>query len=510
MTKLARVLMIQGTNSDVGKSLVVTGLCRWFAQRGLRVAPFKAQNMALNSSVTADGAEIGCAQYFQAEAARAPASALMNPILLKPEGERNSQVVLLGKSLGTHGFRAYHDMKPELRRIILESLHELRLKHDLVIIEGAGSPAEINLKANDLVNMFVALAVEAPVLLVGDIDRGGVFAALVGTLVLLEPAERDRIVGFLINKFRGDPSLLRDGLGMLEERCGVPVLGVIPFLRNHGLAEEDSLALDRRPQRLRTADDTIAIGIIRWPRMSNYDEFSSLEAEAGTSVCFTSDPRDILDADLIIMPGSKATVSDLQWLRERGLDQALRERLRRGLPIFAICGGYQMLGVRLFDPFGVETAAGSEIEGLGLLPIETHFEQVKVTAQVKAQLLSASWNIDTDHPAFAGYEIHMGAVRCLDAQAQRLFTVTREGERQEEGMIAENGALTGTLVHGLFENAVFRLNLLNRLRQARKLPPLEKTQVPSRDEAYDRLAAHFGDNCDMAALCRILNLEIAL
>ena len=507
MKKLAPVLMIQGTNSDVGKSLIVTGFCRWFAQRGLRVAPFKAQNMALNSSVTIDGAEIGCAQYFQAEAARAQASALMNPILLKPEGDRNSQVVVLGKSQGTHGFRAYHEMKPALRHIILESLEELRATHDLVIIEGAGSPAEINLKANDLVNMFVALAVEAPVLLVGDIDRGGVFAALVGTLELLEPEERQRIVGFLINKFRGDPSLLRSGLDMLEERCGRPVLGVIPFAKNHGVAEEDSLALDRRPQRLRRSLDLIDIGIIRWPRLSNYDEFSSLESEEGVSLAFISEASDIEDADLVIMPGSKATISDLAWLREKGLDRALEKRLAAGRPVFAICGGYQMLGQRLYDPHGVETAAGSIAPGLGHLPTETHFAATKVTAQVSVQWLGSSWGLTASEKRFEGYEIHMGDVRTLDDTMPQPFLLQRQGQDHAEGAIAYNGALIGTLVHGLFENEAFRLSVVNHLRLGKGLAALDASRVSSRDQAYDRLADHLGQSCDMAAIARILKLE---
>lgn len=507
MEILAPVLMVQGTHSDVGKSLIVTGLCRWFAQRGLRVAPFKAQNMALNSAVTKDGAEIGCAQFFQAEAAKSEASALMNPILLKPEGERNSQVVLLGKSLGSHGFRAYHERKPELRRIILDCLLQLRKDYDLVIIEGAGSPAEINLKANDLVNMFIATSVKAPVLLVGDIDRGGVFASLVGTLALLEPEERDLIVGFIINKFRGDPSLLQSGLDMLEERCGKPVLGLMPHLKNHGLAEEDSLALERRPHRLHLSPDSIAIGIVRWPRMSNYDEFMSLEAEADTEVAFITNGRDIEAADLIIMPGSKATLADLQWLREQGLEGPLRRRLAAGKPIFAICGGYQMLGLKIHDPYGAESPHPCSVEGLGLLAIETHFARTKLTAQISARWQQPVWGFAEDHEAYAGYEIHMGEVRSLSSDGSAPFRLKRGDEERPEGAMAFDGQLIGTLIHGLFENVSFRLGVLNRLRRAKALPEHTTSQVVSRDLAYDRLAAHLGENCDMAAIVRILKLE---
>lgn len=507
MHKLAPVLMIQGTSSNVGKSLLVTGLCRWFSQKGYRVAPFKAQNMALNSSVTPAGEEIGCAQFFQAEAARVEPIAAMNPILLKPEGESVSQVVLLGQVLGSFSFRDYHAMKPELREHILAALQRLREEYDLVIIEGAGSPAEINLKANDLVNMFVAKASGAPVLLVGDIDRGGVFAALVGTMELLDADERELVAGFIINKFRGDPRLLGGGLSMLEEKTSRPVLGVIPHLRDHGLAEEDTLGLELRPRRLRRSTDAIDIGILRWPRLSNYDEFNSLERETGVNLAFIDQPEDIEAADLLILPGSKQTIADLAWLMAQGRDQALRRRVERGQLVFAICGGYQMLGQGLYDAEGVENPRGTAVQGLGLLPHETHFFGKKVTRQVGVSWLQDPWDLGL-LGELRGYEIHMG--RISGAMYSPLFALqTRDGHRAD-GQASRDRALIGTLVHGLFEESSFRLAVLNKLRRLKGLPLLTESLVPSRDEAYDKLAAHIEANCDMKAIMRLMQLEDSL
>jgi adenosylcobyric acid synthase len=505
------VLMIQGTSSDVGKSLIVTALCRWFARKGLKVAPFKAQNMALNSSVTQDGAEIGCAQYLQAQAAGQVASALMNPILLKPEGERNSQVVVLGQATGSCSFKSYHERKPELRHIILESLGELRRTHDLVIIEGAGSPAEINLKAHDLVNMFVATSTKAPVLLVGDIDRGGVFASLLGTMEWLDPEEKELVAGFIINKFRGDPSLLYDGLALLEARTQRKVYGLMPYLRDHGLGDEDSLALDRRPQRLYRSEAGIDIAIVRFPRLSNYDEFVSLERETGTTVAYVSEASCILEADLVILPGSKATVSDLGWLRSRGLDQAIQQRLAKGRPILAICGGYQMLGARIEDPYGAEQELGTVVEGLGLLPTYTRFAAHKTTTQVQVQARRPFWGLAVDE-TWQGYEIHMGQVYPVSTpnRAEAPWVVIDSQSPSIEGCLGADGALLGTLIHGLFENETFRLQILNFLRQRKGLKPLGHSIVTSRLQAFDQLADALETHCDMPALVRLLHLEGSL
>ncbi len=515
MKELAPVLMVQGTSSDVGKSLVVTALCRWFANRGLRVAPFKAQNMALNSSVTRSGAEIGCAQYFQAEAAKTVASPDMNPILLKPEGERQSQVIVLGTSLGSHGFRDYHERKPELRKIIAKSLLRLREEHDLVIVEGAGSPAEINLKAHDLVNMFVAREANAPVLLVGDIDKGGVFAALVGTLALLEPEECELVAGFIINKFRGDPSLLQSGIDMLEARTQKKVYGLLPYMNKHGIADEDSLALDTRPARLRHSPDGIDIGIVRWPRMSNYDEFNALERETQTSVAFVTSPQDILAADLLILPGSKSTLSDLQWCRDQGLANAISDRIRQAKPTMAICGGYQMLGQKIVDPEGYEASEACEIMGLGLVPRWTRFEAQKITRQVRAFWNNSLPWCDSE-TELHGYEIHMGRViNDLPNDPTMPFALKGYDESgnslsaglEKEGYWCPERNLFGTLVHGLFENTVFRLGMLNMLRERKRLARLITSEVPPRDLAFDRAAAHIDQHCDMKAIVRLLKLE---
>ncbi len=504
MKRPAAVLMIQGTSSNVGKSMMVTGLCRWFSNKGYKVAPFKAQNMALNSSVTPSGEEIGCAQFFQAEAARAVPSSAMNPILLKPEGESISQVVLRGQSIGTYSFRTYHGMKPELRIKIVEALDELRKSYDIVIIEGAGSPAEINLKANDLVNMFVAKACDAPVLLVGDIDRGGVFAAFVGTMELLEPDERERVAGFIINKFRGDPKLLSSGLEMLEAKTARRVFGLVPYLKDHGLPDEDSLGLERRPQRLRSGFEGVTIAILRYPRMSNYDEFHSLEREAGTELAYIEDPADIEAADLLILPGSKQTISDLAWLFSGGREEALRRRLAAGKPIMAICGGYQMLGAKLFDLEGAESPAGSTVSGLGFLDHETHFFGKKITRQVQVTWLHDPWQLGIQVP-LTGYEIHVG--RISGAALPPIFEVLG-GETTSEGQAMSTAPLLGTMVHGLFENTVFRLALLNKLRGLKNLPLLTATEVMGRGESYDKLAAHIEANCDMQAILNLLHRKV--
>src|ERR1700693_1016954 len=388
-TTPARTLMVQGTASSVGKSLIVAALCRIFHREGLSVAPFKAQNMALNSFVTPDGGEIGRAQAVQAEAAGIEPRVEMNPILLKPEGGMRSQVVVRGKPLGRMPWSEYQQLKPEFVRIVADSLHSLRAKHDLIIIEGAGSPAEINLAGQDLVNMHVAAEAEAPVLLVGDIDRGGVFAHLVGTMELLAPADRERVAGFLINKFRGDPALLATGLEFLRERFRIPVLGVIPYIERLRIADEDSVALEDRRNRRADGSGQIDIGVVRLPRISNYDDFLALGHGDRVTVRFVEEAGEIGAADLAIIPGSKSTVADLEWLIESGFARAIVARAHEGGLVAGICGGCQMLGERIDDPHRVESDEAS-VRGLGLLPIVTRFAKTKVTAQVRARVEAPS------------------------------------------------------------------------------------------------------------------------
>ena len=356
--------MVQGTSSHAGKSVLATALCRIFAQDGLRVAPFKAQNMSLNSYATPDGAEIGRSQAVQAAAALTSASVDMNPVLLKPEGGTRSQVVLMGQPLAAASVREYHEMKPAVWDVVTSALARLRADYDVVVIEGAGSPAEINLKQHDIVNMRVALHAQAPVLLVGDIDRGGVFAQLVGTMVLLEPEERALVKGHVINKFRGDPSLLGTGLDFLRERTGVPVAGVIPHFTDIHIAEEDSLGLD--PKRRNPGEAAVDVAVIRLPHVANFDDFDPLHHEPAAGVRYVGRADDLGNPDLVVIPGSKTTVADLDWLRANGLAERILALRRSGVPVIGICAGYQMLGDALLDPDGVESPR-AETRGLGLL-----------------------------------------------------------------------------------------------------------------------------------------------
>jgi adenosylcobyric acid synthase len=494
----ARTLMIQGTASSVGKSIVTTALCRLFQQEGLRVAPFKAQNMALNAAVTPDGGEIGRAQAVQAAAARVVPTVDMNPILLKPEGDSRAQVVVLGKPVGSLGTGAYQDRKPELRQVVRDALARLRASYALVIIEGAGSPAEINLKDRDLVNMFVAEIADAPVVLVGDIDRGGVFAAFVGTMELLEPHERARVRGFLVNKFRGDVSLLKPGLDFLEGRTGVPVLGVLPYLQRLRIADEDSVSLEGRRGRCRTGAD-VDIAVIRLPRIANYDDFQPLEHEPGVGLRFVEQKDDLEGADLVILPGTKSTMADLQWLRTTGFADALTARVDRGDPVLGICGGCQMLGTAIADPEHVEADAGLA-EGLGLLPFRTEFGRNKRTATVRARALEATF-LSEAGGLVSGYEIHMGRLSRAPGARAAFAVLERNGHADDDvdGGIGAGGAVVGTMLHGIFEGATVRAALTAHLRRRRGLPAASPVAGPPVDE-FDRLAEMIRGNVDMDRL----------
>jgi adenosylcobyric acid synthase len=504
--RLAPALMVQGTASSVGKSLVVAALCRHFARSGLRVAPFKSQNMALNSAVTAAGLEIGRAQAVQAEAAWLEPTVDMNPILLKPEGDRRSQVVVMGKPIGSLSALEYHAYKPQLEGVILASLTRLREEHDLVVIEGAGSPAEINLKARDIVNMHVARIADAPVLLVGDIDRGGVFAAFVGTLALLDADERARVAAFVINKFRGDLALLAPGLAQLNELTGKPVLGVLPYLQRLRVADEDSLSLDRRLALARAGHDELDIVVVRLPRISNHDDVEALEHEPGVVVRFAEHARAVAGADLVIVPGSKSTIQDLAWLRATGIADVIAERARQGAPVLGICGGCQMLGVEILDPGRVESGE-ERVAGLGLLPIRTRFASQKRTARVRClpgtrSFLSAGLAGDAE---LDGYEIHMGRVEPAGDQAQAFEIRTRNGQADAaaDGAVAAGGAVVGTMIHGLFENEAVRTSLLGELRRSKGLSPRPPGAVPSRQAEYDRLEAAVREHLDQGLLWRL-------
>lgn len=538
----AATIMIQGTASSVGKSLIATALCRLYRRRGYRVAPFKAQNMALNSAVTWEGHEIGRAQAAQAEACGLRASSLMNPVLLKPESDRRSQVIVRGKSWGSMQATEYHEVKPRLRSLILESLEELRSNHDLVVIEGAGSPAEINLKQNDLVNMFVATSIKSPVLLVGDIDRGGVFAALMGTLLLLEPHEKDLICGFLINKFRGDPALLKSGLDFLEEKTGKPVIGVVPFMRDHRLAEEDSLSLDAVPRVwARGPEQKPRVAVIRLPRISNFDEFGPLLRSTDMETIFVDDPKLIDAATLVIVPGSKNTLEDLDWLKSSGFAEAILQRHRKGLSnklnhwLLGICGGCQMLGELIDDSSGVETE-GRQGYGLGLLGVQTRFHPEKRTVQCQVEpraglgseedspLVRPAWLIDA-LGAFPlkGYEIHAGQTFVKTTQDGRggqtgffhLQTLSPTlVERHGDGVASPCGQVMGTMVHGLFENPGVAAALGRWLVRSGDhgaassdlvlKPDLEPSVLDKAWDVYDGLADHLEQHLNIPLLDAVL------
>ncbi len=472
--------MVQGTASHVGKSVLVAGLCRLFADLGFRVAPFKAQNMALNSYVTPDGLEIGRAQAEQAAAAGVEPRAEMNPILLKPEAEARCQVVVLGRPWGTVPAREYYRLRGQLWPVVRRSLEALRQEYDLVIIEGAGSPAEVNLRRTELVNMRLARFAGAPVLLVGDIDRGGVFASLYGTLKLLTPAERRLVRGLIINKFRGDPALLGDGIARLERLTGRPVIGVIPYIPDLNIAEEDSVGLADKA----AAGADLEIAVLRLPRISNFDEFDPLKAEPDTAVRFVDRPPAVRP-DLVIIPGSKATAADLEFLRRAGLADWVVARAASGTPLLGICGGFQMLGRAIYDPDRVESDR-TQVPGLGLLPVVTVFGRDKVTWRVRARVLA-------DRGLFrgltglevSGYEIHMGRT----AGGEPVFKLFRpDGSSAEDGAVDAGGLVFGTTVHGLFENPEFRRRLLDRLRALRGLSPVGRPAPFNRRAGYDRIA----------------------
>lgn len=511
MNGLAPTIMVQGTTSSAGKSLLVTALCRFFSRRGIRVAPFKSQNMALNSAVTADGLEIGRAQAVQAEAAGIVATVEMNPILLKPESDRRSQIVVLGKVLGSMTATEYHAYKPRLSTVIAESLTRLRADYDLVVIEGAGSPAEINLKARDIVNMHVAKLADAPVLLVGDIDRGGVFAAFVGTMELLEPDERARVAAFVVNKFRGDVALLQPGLDFLTERTGKPVLGIVPYIQGLRLADEDSVSLEDRMAHPKPSPQDLDIVVVRLPRISNYDDVEALEHEPGVVVRFVAQPGEIQEADLVIVPGSKNTVSDLSWLRTGGLADAIEARAREGKPIVGICGGCQMLGERIDDPHRVESTE-VRVRGLGLLALRTHFKREKVTAQVHARVISPSFLTDgmMVEEEIHGYEIHMGMVESRNPQASLFEVYAHNGrvDRYVDGVVSSDGTVVGTMLHGLFDNAVIRTHTLSYLRARKGLPACVTIQpIPSKQAEYDRLETVVREHIDCELLWRLTGLH---
>jgi adenosylcobyric acid synthase len=495
----ARVLMVQGTASHVGKSLLVSALCRWFADRGVAVAPFKAQNMSLNAGVTPDGAEIGRAQLLQARAARAVPTAAMNPILLKPETEQRSQVVVRGRAEASRSARDYFAQRDRLWPVVVESLEELRREYDLVIAEGAGSPAEINLRDRDIVNMAVALHAAAPVLLVGDIERGGVFAALAGTLQLLSDAERRLVRGIVINKFRGDVSLVEPGPAMLEARTGVPTLGVVPWLPRLSLPEEDAL-----PTEPVAGDDAVLdIAVVAVPHLSNFDDFDPLRHRPGVRLRFEREARCFGRPDLVILPGSKTTVDDLRWLRENGFADRIRAHRAAGRPVLGVCGGFQMLGRAIHDPCAVESNAATT-EGLALLDHVTDFHPVKHTRVVGATIAVGEGPFGSLYGLQAsGYELRMGRSTRPGIPFAR---VADNGVEYPDGGVDAEGLVLGTYLHGLLHSPPVREALLASVARisGRTLPPAGPERTL--DSAIDRWTAHIAQHVDLERVARWVEL----
>lgn len=455
----AKVLMIQGSSSSAGKSLLVTALCRIYARHGIKIAPFKAQNMSNNAAVCADGSEIGRAQALQAAACGILPTADMNPVLIKPEADSRSQVIVMGRPWQTLEARNYYEKKKILWEYVTQSLDRLREAHELVIIEGAGSPVELNLKRGDIVNMAVARYANAPVLLVGDIDRGGIFAQLLGTLWLLDPEERDLLRGFIVNKFRGDLSLFQDGIQIIEQKGGIPVLGVVPYLRGLSLPDEDAVSVEVASRAAQPANDSQTdIAVLALPRIANFDDFDSLRAEPNVHIRHVDSIEKLGNPHAIIIPGTKSTMADLNWLRHTGLADAIIRFANNGGEVVGICGGYQMLGQSIRDPHHVESKFDST-EGFGLLPTITTFAQRKATYQVHAKISNFASLTDE---IIQGYEIHMGETT---TESHWLEILSRNGEQVKvpDGSISSNGKIWGCYLHGLFANDSFRHAWLTRL-----------------------------------------------
>lgn len=539
----AKAIMIQGTMSNAGKSLIAAGLCRIFRQDGYRVAPFKSQNMALNSFITDEGLEMGRAQVVQAEAAGVKPSVLMNPILLKPTTDVGSQVIINGKVSSNMTAREYYRHKKVLIPVVKEAYEKLASEYDIIVIEGAGSPAEINLRNDDIVNMGMAELADAPVLLVGDIDRGGVFAQLYGTIALLEEQEQARIKGLIINKFRGDKTILDPGLDILKEKTGKEVLGVVPYM-DVMIDDEDSLSerlnVKRRPitasktggnrescnkrdKALRAvgncyddiesyiSDTFIDIAVIRLPRISNFTDFTALSMEPGVSLRYVSNVRELGEPDVIIIPGTKSTIRDMEWLRATGLEAKLMQKHHAGKLIIGICGGYQMLGERIIDEKGAETGFGTETKGLGLLPVVTEFADEKTRTRVTFELQGLGGSFETlNGKTVSGYEIHMGktgdiaASNGLSVDALKNEQTETTEKEQDFGncLFTCRDNVLGTYVHGFFDSDELRKAFLDILYRKKGINP-DKIEISERsyrefkEEQYDKLAAILRDSLDM-------------
>lgn len=503
---MSKKIMLQGTASNVGKSVLVAGLCRIFKQDGYSVAPFKSQNMALNSFITKEGLEMGRAQVFQAEAAKIEPTVNMNPILLKPSGNHKCQVIVKGKVREDMSSSDYHEYKPKLVKVLKETFEELSDKHDVIVMEGAGSAAEINLRDRDVANMGMAEIADAPVIIVGDIDRGGVFASLAGTMLLLDDEEKKRVKGVIINKFRGRKELLEDGLKMLEDIIKVPVLGVVPF-SDIKIEDEDSVTT-KFSNKMKKND--INIEIVRLPHMSNFTDFNIFETQDDVSLRYVDYGETIGNPDIVIIPGTKSTIDDLLYLRNSGLEAQIKELHKRGKLVIGICGGYQMLGKKLKDPYHVEGEI-EEVDGISLLDIETIFETEKITTQVEATINSGlcGYLSNLEGKKVTGYEIHMGITHRGD-NITSLDIINKKLDKSvnyTEGSVNKDCNVLGTYIHGIFDEIDFTRALLNNIREMKGLERIESSVTSFKDfkdKEYDKLADLLREHLDIKKIYEIM------
>ncbi|QAA31003.1 cobyric acid synthase [Clostridium manihotivorum] len=507
-------IMIQGTASSVGKSILVAALCRIFKQDGYKVVPFKSQNMSLNSYITLDGKEMGRAQVLQAYASGLEPEVYMNPILLKPTSDKKSQVIVNGKVFGNYTAMEYHNMKTGFKDMLKKHFDKLEEEFDIVVMEGAGSPAEINLRDKDIVNMGMAELVDAPVLIVGDIDKGGVFAALAGTMLLLKEEEKKRVKGTIINKFRGDVKILEPGLNMLEEIIDKPTVGVVPYFKLKLEDEDGAVEFNKK------VTAPIDIAVIKLPRISNFTDLDALDNEEDVSIRFITSLEEFGEPDFLIIPGSKNTIEDLMALRDNGLEAKIKAYSKTGM-ILGICGGYQMLGNSIEDPYGVETEL-KEIDGMGLLDITTVFEKDKVTTRVKADIASEFFKkseqkyiLNKGFEHIYGYEIHMG-ISSYGQNAEPLFSIANKNGEEltaksleyKDGAINKDGRIMGTYIHGIFDGSYFREYVVNRLREKKAIELKEAKNYESlREKELDRLAELVRSSLDIDKIYEIMGVE---
>ncbi len=495
-----KTLQICGTGSGVGKSVIVSALCRIFLQEGYRVAPFKAQNMSLNSFVTRGQGEIGRAQATQAQACRIEPTVEMNPVLIKPTSDVGAQVIVLGKPIGNMHALRYTKYKSRLLGVVRSSFRRLADDYEVVVIEGAGSPAEINLKSHDIVNLKMAAFAKAPVILVGDIDKGGVFAWIIGTLELLTFKERRMIKGIIINKFRGDMTLLKPGIDFLQRRTGIKVLGVIPYYKNIKIPEEDAVPLDSFKDSSSGGKRKLNIDVLYLPHISNFTDFDTLEKEPDVCLRYVKSPEELKKPDMIIIPGTKNTISDLRYLMKSGFTNRILSIINsdKTVSLLGICGGYQMLGKRILDKYGLESKQ-KQIQGMNILPVETSLKADKVLARVEAKELISGLKL-------SGYEIHHGLTR-ITGRCNHFFEVSECNGKKikyNEGVISSDRRILGTYIHGIFDASPFRRSFLNRLRKKRNWPALPVKENLNPDKEFDKLAQLVRENIDMGSLRKIL------